>query len=224
MSIEERSENRKRVGVYVCQCGGNISDVVDCDQVIGEIQKNEDVEVAKNYIFMCSDGGQNLILEDIKLHNLTHIIVAACSPSLHELTFRDLITKSGLNPYMYEHVNLREQISWVHSHHPEEATAKAVSLIEGAIARVTRQEPLLPIIKKTVQNGIVIGGGISGLTAALDLARNHITVDLIEKSPFLGGRVVQLTTLCPNDIDALDTVHNLIEEVTSNEFTVQIVR
>ncbi len=210
------TEDKTRVGVFVCHCGGNISDVVDVEKVVATIAKDPRVGVAKDFIFMCSDPGQQLISEKIKENGLTHVIVAACSPKLHELTFRKVVAKAGINPYLYEHVNIREQDSWVHSHEPEKATEKAIRLIEGAINRITLQDPLNPTKKKTIQNGIVIGGGISGLSAALDLANRGITVDLVEKTPFLGGRVTQLEELYPNGDDAKTLVHGLIQEVLSH--------
>ncbi len=209
----QEKKDKAKIGVFVCHCGGNISDVVDVETVTNTISKDPRVSVAENFIFMCSDPGQQLISEKIKEMGLTHVIVAACSPKLHELTFRKVVAKSGLNPYLYEHVNIREQDSWVHSHEPEKATEKAIRLIEGAINRLTLQNPLSPSKKKTIQNGIVIGGGVSGLSAALDLAERGITVDLIEKSPFLGGRVVQLEKLYPNGEDAKTLVQSLIQRV-----------
>ncbi len=211
------NEEKPRVGVYVCHCGGNISDVVDTKKVVAEIAKNENVALAKDYIFMCSDPGQNLILEDIQNEHLTHIIVASCSPRLHYLTFSKKIAEAGLNKYMYEHVNIREQVSWVHSHEHEAATEKAIHLINGAIDRLMFQKPLSPIEKKNTQNCIVVGGGIGGLTAALDVARAGIPVDLIEKSPFLGGRVPQTHTLYPTEEESKPMIEKLIKKVLNHK-------
>lgn len=211
-------ENKKaKVGVYVCHCGGNISDVIDVAKVSSIMQNDPSVEIATDYIFMCSDPGQNMIIKDIKEKNLTHVVVASCSPRLHELTFRKAVMKAGLNPYLYEHVNIREQGSWVHHDDPDGATDKATHLIEGAVQRLLQSKPLEPIKKKVVQNALVVGGGVSGLTTALDLARSGITVDLVEKEGFLGGRVAQLTTLYPTETDAKHLISELIDHVVAEK-------
>ena len=121
----------KRIGVYVCHCGGNISDYVNVEKVVEAIKDHPGVVVARHFIFMCSEAGQKLIEEDIKRYGLDAVVVAACSPKLHENTFRRVVKRSGLNQYCFEHVNIREQVSWAHSHNPEEATDKAIRLIRA---------------------------------------------------------------------------------------------
>ena len=124
-----------RIGVYACQCGGNISDVVDVEKVAEEIGKLENVTIARDYVFMCSDPGQKMIEEDIEKLNLDRVVVAACSPSLHELTFRTTLARAGLNSYLYDHANIREQVSWVTKSDHEGATDKAIRLVAAAVAK-----------------------------------------------------------------------------------------
>ena len=159
----------KRIGVYVCWCGTNIAKMVDVEGVAEEVGKLPNVVVSKNYKYMCSDPGQELIIKDIKEHNLNRVVVSACSPRIHELTFRKALTNAGLNPYMFEMANIREQVSWVHEDR-EEVTKKAKALVTGAVARVAYHEAL---DKRTVEinpASLIIGGGISGISAALEIA------------------------------------------------------
>ncbi len=171
----------KRIGVYVCWCGTNISKMVDVEAVSLEVGKLPNVVVSRNYKYMCSDPGQDLIIKDIKEHKLNRVVVSACSPRIHELTFRKALQNAGLNPYMFEMANIREQVSWVHTDR-EEATRKAKALIIGAVTRVAYHEPL---DKRTVEINpatLVIGGGISGITAALEIADAGKKVYIIEKT------------------------------------------
>ena len=200
---------RPRVGVYVCHCGGNISDVVDVERVTEAAGKLPDVVVARNYMFMCSDPGQGLIAQDIREHGVNRVVVAACSPRLHELTFRRTLARAGLNPYLYEAVNIREQDSWAHAHDPEGATEKAIRLIAAGVAKARLARPLERIKVSAERRALVIGGGVAGLRAALDLAAKDIDVVLLEKSPFLGGRVAQLHTLFPTEDEARPLVTEL---------------
>ena len=121
-NIAEKNSKVLRIGVYVCHCGGNISDIVDVEKVVKAVSKLPHVAVAKRNLFMCSDPGQNMIAEDIQSSKVNRVVVAACSPSLHELTFRKILSRAGLNPYLFEHVNIREQVSWVSKSTPREAT------------------------------------------------------------------------------------------------------
>ena len=147
------------------------------------------VVVAQTNMFMCSDPGQELIHEDLK-RGINRVVVASCAPSLHETTFRNALTRAGMNPYLYEHANIREQVSWVH--HGEAATEKASRLVAAAVAKAARLNPLEPHPGRGQRHATVIGGGIAGLKAAKDLAERGIAVVLLEKSPFLGGRMAQL--------------------------------
>lgn len=208
--------SRPKVGVYVCHCGGNISDVVDVDKVTEAASRLPDVALARQNTFMCSDPGQQMIIEDIVKEGLNRVVVAACSPSLHELTFRQSLIRAGLNPFLFEHVNIREQVSWVTKSDPTGATEKAVRLIAAAVAKVRLSKPLKPIRVEAVQRVVVMGGGVSGLRCASDLARRGIPVVLLERSPFLGGRVSQLCCLYPTQDKAGELLKRLISEVSQD--------
>ncbi len=214
---EPFSENGKpRIGVYVCHCGGNISDVVNVEKVAEAIGKLPDVVISRHNTFMCSDPGQNLIAEDIRNENLNRVVVAACSPSLHELTFRQTLARSGLNSYLYEHCNIREQVSWVTKSDPEGSTDKAIRLVAAAVAKARYLRPLEPIRVDAKDRVVVIGGGVTGLRCASDLARRGMAVTLLEKSPFLGGRMAQLDRVYPTEDRARDLLRTLLDEVTQN--------
>ena len=204
-----------RVGVFVCHCGGNISDVVDVQRVAEELGRLPGVVFSTTHMFICSDPGQALIEQKIKELNLNGVIVAACSPSLHEMTFRRTLARAGLNQYLYEHTNIREQDSWVVVN-KELATQKAIRLISASVARVPH---LVPLTKRRIPihpSVLVIGGGIAGLTAARDLAARGIAVTLIESSPFLGGRMPRLSGLFPTGRQARELLRPVMEAVVSN--------
>jgi heterodisulfide reductase subunit A len=207
------SEGALRIGVYTCYCGGNISDVVECERVARAMGQQPDVVVSRTNMSMCSDAGQAIVEEDIRQHNLNRVVVGACSPFLHEQTFRGTLARAGLNPYFYHHVGLREQDSWASHADPSGATEKAIRLMNAGIAKARNLEPLEPIRLQAQKHALVIGGGVAGLRAAWDIARRGLKVTLIEKSPFLGGRMAQLETVFPNDQEARPALHALIEEV-----------
>jgi heterodisulfide reductase subunit A len=165
---------------------------------------------------MCSDAGQALIEEDIKERGVNRVVIGACAPSLHERTFRGAVARAGLNPYLYLHVGLREQDSWVHHNDPAGATEKAVRLMRAGIAKARHLEALNPIRLKAEQHALVIGGGVAGLRAAWDIARRGIKVTLIEKSPFLGGHTAQLETIFPTGKPARELLHDLIDSVVAH--------
>lgn len=205
-----------RIGVYVCHCGGNISDVVDVEAVVRAATMWHGVAVARRHMFMCSDPGQEMIAEDIRAYELDRVVVAACSPSLHEITFRRTLARAGLNRYMYEHVNLREQVSWCSGSDPSGATDKAIRLVRAAVAKARLLRPLESISVDAAPRALVVGAGIAGLRAASDLARLGLSVVLLERSPFLGGRIRQLNALYPTRDDGRETLHRLVDEVTDN--------
>ena len=207
----------ERLGVYVCHCGGNISDVVDVDQVADVLGREEGVTISRHVAFMCSDEGQQKITEDIKELNLDRVIVAACTPSLHETTFRKAVIRAGMNPYLFLPANIREQVSWAHPHDTEAATEKAISVVRAAVGKSRLLEPLAPVRVDAVHRILVIGGGVAGLRAALDTAAMGQAVTLIEKSPFLGGRSMQLGSVYPTDEPAVPLVRRLIDEVMGDE-------
>ncbi len=186
-----------RVGVYVCHCGLNIAGVVDVEKVIQYAKDLPDVIVAKHYTYMCSEPGQRMVQDDIKAHGLDRIVIASCSPRMHEDTFRRALAEVGLNPYLAEMVNLREHVSWVHTHDPENATAKAKDLVRMGVARVRLLEPLENRKVKVEKSALVVGGGIAGIQSSLDLANAGFKVYLVEKSPSIGGRMSQLDKTFP---------------------------
>ncbi|NHJ01532.1 MAG: CoB--CoM heterodisulfide reductase iron-sulfur subunit A family protein [Candidatus Heimdallarchaeota archaeon] len=212
--MSEKEETK--VGVYICHCGGNISDIVDVEKVRQELEKYPNVVVSRRNMFMCSNAGQELIEEDIKAGKVNRVVVASCSPSLHEMTFRGATRRGGLNEFLYEQVNIREQDSWVHSHQPDEATRKAVSLIRGGVAKAMQLDPLESIKITTRKKALVLGGGVGGLRAAKELAASGIPVELVEKSPYLGGRMASLDTIYPTGEVAADLLNSLIQEIISN--------
>ena len=201
-----------RVGVYVCQCGGNISDVVDVEKVVEAAGKLPGVAVAKTNVFMCSDPGQNAVLEDIEKEGLDAVVVAACSPKLHETTFRRVMERGGRNQYQLEQANIREQVSWA-SDDRLSATAKATALVAAAVAKASRLRPLEPIRVETTARAVVIGAGVAGLRAAADLARAGIEVALVERSATLGGNASILDQLFPNEEPSADVVTRLVQNV-----------
>ena len=205
-----------KIGVYTCYCGGNISDVVDCEGVAEQLAKFPNVVVSRTNMAMCSDVGQSMIEEDIREKGINRIVIGACAPSLHEQTFRGAVTRAGLNPYLYYHVGLREQDSWVHKCDCEGASIKAVRLMATGLGKARLLDPLAPIQLNAEKHALVIGGGIAGLKSALDIAQRGLRVTLIEKSPFLGGRVAQLDTLFPTNENARDTVKEMINKVIAH--------
>lgn len=214
MSEEQGPKNK--VGVYICHCGGNISDVVDVEAVRQYAKSLEGVEVAQKTMFMCSSDGQDLIEDDLKEGRVDSIVVGACSPKLHETTFRGAISRADSNPFMLEQANIREQVSWTHTHDKQAATIKAMNLVAAAAGKAGLLEPLTPIKVQTVQQGIVVGGGVAGLRASLDLAQSGLPVLLLEKGPFLGGRMAQLGRVFPNNAQAREVLTGLIDQVVDH--------
>ncbi len=190
------SSSRPRIGVFVCHCGRNIAGVVDVKKVVEEVSRIPGVVYAIDYVYMCSDVGQKLIVDAIREHRLEAVVVAACTPSLHYETFAKAVETAGLNRYRYELVSIREHCSWVHTD-KREATEKAIRIIRGAVARVSRNKAYEPIKANVIQRCLVIGGGIAGITAALDLANAGIEVVLVEKSPTIGGKMALLSETFP---------------------------
>jgi heterodisulfide reductase subunit A2 len=207
----------ERLGVYVCHCGGNISDVVDVDQVADALGHEDGVAVARHVPFMCSDEGQQRITQDIEELGLDRVIVAACTPSLHETTFRKAVIRAGMNPYLFLPANIREQVSWAHPHDAKAATDKAISVVRAAVGKSRLLKPLAPVRVDAVHRILVIGAGVAGLRAALDTAAMGQAVTLIERSPFLGGRSMTLGTVYPTDEPAVPLVRRLIDAVMADE-------
>ncbi len=211
---QEAKEKEQKVGVYICHCGGNISDHVDVEKVREKAEKIPGVVVARTNMFMCSDPGQELIAEDLRKGIVDRVVVASCAPSLHEATFRETLSRAGANPYLYEHANIREQVSWVH--HGDAATDKATRLVAAAAGKTKSLKPLEPIRVEAKKHATVIGAGIAGLRAAKDLAERGFEVALIEKSPFLGGRTALLDRVAPTGEKASDLVSELARGVLAH--------
>jgi heterodisulfide reductase subunit A len=203
----------RRIGVYVCHCGGNISDYVDVEKVVSDIRDAGDVVVAKTAMFACSDASQQDMVADIQAQQLDGLVVASCSPKLHTYTFRGVAGRAGLNPYEYSQVNIREQCSWVHTDDGAAATAKATALVRAGISRTRLTTPLEPIVVETLPHTLVIGGGISGLRAAIGLADIGLSVTLVERGLQLGGWVRTFGPMYPHGKDGRELIETLIAEV-----------
>ena len=186
-----------RIGVFVCHCGMNIAGSVDCDAVTEYAKTLPDVAAAIANRYTCSDPGQEEIKKAIAEHNLDRVVVASCTPRMHEPTFRKAIEEAGLNPYLLEMANIREHCSWVHLHDKKGATEKAKDLVKMAVARAARLEPQTEAVVPVTKKAMVIGGGIAGIQASLDLAENGYKVYLIEKEPSVGGIMAQIDKTFP---------------------------
>ncbi len=186
----------KRVGVFVCDCGTNIAAVVDTEKVAAAAANVPGVALATTYKYMCSDPGQELIRKAIQENQLEQVVVASCTPRMHEGTFRKAVASGGINPYMFEMVNIREQNSWVH-HDRDHATRKAIDLVRMGIKKVLRHVPLEVSTIPITKTAMVIGGGIAGMQAALDIADGGHKVVLVEKEASIGGKMTQLDKTFP---------------------------
>ena len=185
-----------RIGVFVCHCGENISRTVDVERVAATAARIPGVAYATEYKYMCSDPGQNLLKNAIAEHRLDGVVVAACSPRMHEKTFRNAVKSAGLNPFLCEMANIREHCSWVHENR-EEATAKATDIVSIMVARVKKARSLAPITVPVTKRALVIGGGIAGIQAALDIADSGQQVVIVEREPSIGGHMAQLSETFP---------------------------
>ena len=186
----------QRIGVFICWCGSNIAATVDVEKLSQLIKAEPNVVYAENYQYMCSENGQQLIKKAIAEHHLDGIVIGSCSPRMHEATFRRAAASAGLNPYMVEVANIREQCSWIHKD-KEEATAKALVLVRTAIAKVRLNAPITEGESPVIKRALVIGGGIAGIQAALDIAEAGYPVDIVEKNATIGGRMSQLDKTFP---------------------------
>ena len=195
--MEDYENEELRIGVYVCHCGSNIASVVDPPVLADYASTLPDVVVAKDYRYMCSDPGQAMIKQDIETYKLNRIVVAACSVSMHEPTFRACLDESGLNPFFFEMANIREHDSWVHAHERDAANLKAREIVASAVAKVRYSRPLDMFEVPVTKRALVIGGGVAGISAALDLADMEIETYLVEKTPSIGGRMAQLDKTFP---------------------------
>jgi heterodisulfide reductase subunit A len=195
--MEEGKE--ARIGVFVCRCGKNIAGTVNVGEVRAYAETLSQVVVAEEHLFACSEDGQRVIKDAIKKHKLNRVIVASCTPRTHEPIFKAAVEEAGLNPYLFEMVNIREQCSFVHERNPEKATEKAKDLIRMGVARARFLEPLESMKEKVVDKALVVGGGMAGITTALNLAKYGFKVYLIERKPYLGGKIADLGRVFPTD-------------------------
>jgi len=185
-----------KIGVYVCDCGANIASAVDVPQVVEFAKGLPGVAIAREYKFVCSDPGQDIIKKDIKEQKLNRIVIASCSPRLHELTFRRTLASVDLNPYLMEMANIREQDAWV-TEDKALATEKAKALVSAAVRKVTYHQPLEIKEVSLSPNTLVVGAGIAGIQAALEIANSGHMVYLVEKEPSIGGHMAQLDKTFP---------------------------
>jgi len=219
---------KNKIGVYICFCGSNIADYVDVEKLRDTVSVIEGVVLAKTTMFACADSTQKEIISDINEYKLNAIVVASCSPKLHLFTFRNVAIRAGLNPYKYVQVNIREQTSWAHSDKPVEATVKAINLVKAGIARAKFSVALTPIKKPSENTALVIGAGMAGMRAAIELADMGTKVYLIEREHFVGGRASQWSSIFTTNetgeevvlrvFDKVDTYEN-IELLTGTELT-----
>jgi heterodisulfide reductase subunit A len=192
------AKKQARIGIFVCECGGNIGDVVDVKAVVDAVKNWPDVAVAKFHKYLCSKPAQDIIVESVKKESLDRVVVASCTPRMHLATFQSVLERAGLNPFMLEFVNIREQDSWILGPHPSaEATKKAISLIRGGYERGRELEPLETISEKGSREILIVGGGIAGITAALELGYLGYKVHLVERRPSIGGNMAKLTKVFP---------------------------
>ena len=186
----------QRIGVFICHCGTNIAGTVDVKAVAEALSHEPGVVFSTDYQYMCSESGQMLMRDAIREHKLTGIVVCSCSPRMHEATFRKAASLEGINPYMVEIANIREQVSWIHKD-VKEGTEKAVILGRAAIAKVHLNQPLKAGEAPVTKRALVIGGGIAGIQTALDIADAGFEVDIVEKSPTIGGKMAQIDKTVP---------------------------
>jgi heterodisulfide reductase subunit A len=186
----------KRVGVFICHCGRNISSTIDIEKLVKEISKHPGVAHCEDYKYMCSDPGQTIVKEKLKENKLDGIVVASCSPLLHEITFRRAVEEAGLNPYLLEMANIREQCSWIHDD-TEKATQKAIEIIKATVEKAKYNDALVPAKIPVNPRALILGAGIAGIQAALDVANAGYEVVLVERSPSIGGHMAQLSETFP---------------------------
>ena len=206
-----------RIGVFICHCGINIGGVVNVPEVVEYAKTLPNVVYAEANVYTCSQDTQKLIKEKIVQNKLNRVVVASCTPRTHEPLFKETVQEAGLNPYLFEMTNIRDQCSWVHMHQPKEATKKAKALVRSITAKAKLLKPLKKPLINVTQVGLVIGGGVSGMTAALELAKQGFEVHLVEKEPELGGHLRNIYYLLGEKTDPQKKLHDLIEQVKKNE-------
>jgi len=195
--VAEPTNGEIRVGVFVCDCGLNIAGTVDCAAVTEHAETLPDVVCAVRNKYTCADPGQNEIKDAIRQHHLNRVVIASCTPRQHEPTFRQCVKEAGLNPYLMEMANLREHCSWVHAGDWDGATAKAKDLVASAVARARFLQPQEELTVPVTKRALVIGGGVAGIEAAIELGDAGHQVVLVEKEPSIGGIMAQLDKTYP---------------------------
>lgn len=190
------SEETSKIGVYVCECGINIGAVVDVPEVVRFAGELPSVAVAREYKYVCSEPGQDMIERDIEELGINRVVVASCTPRMHEPTFQQAVAEAGLNPYCLQMTNIREHVSWI-SKDEKAATEKAKRLVHAAVARVAFHEPLESRTEEVTPATLVVGGGIAGIQAALTIADGGYQVYLVEREPTIGGHMAQLDKTFP---------------------------
>jgi heterodisulfide reductase subunit A len=211
------SKEEPRIGVFVCHCGINIGGVVNVPQVVEYAKTLPNVVYAEANVYTCSQDTQKLIREEIQQNKLNRVIVASCTPRTHEPLFKETVQEAGLNPYLFEMTNIRDQCSWVHMHEPKEATEKAKDLVRSIVAKAALLKPLKKPVINVTQVGLIIGGGVSGMTAALELAKQGFEVHLVEKEKELGGHLRTMYYLLGEKGDPKEKVNAIVNEVMKND-------
>jgi heterodisulfide reductase subunit A len=211
------SKEEPRIGVFVCHCGINIGGVVNVPQVVEYAKTLPNVVYAEANVYTCSQDTQKLICEKIQANKLNRVIVASCTPRTHEPLFKETVQEAGLNPYLFEMTNIRDQCSWVHMHEPKEATEKAKDLVRSIVAKAALLKPLKKPVINVTQVGLVIGGGVSGMTASLELAKQGFEVHLVEKEKELGGHLRTIHYLLGEKNDPKEELNALVNGVMSND-------
>ncbi len=216
-SSDAKILTKPKIGVFLCHCGKNIAGTINIDKLSAKISASDPDLVVKEHLFLCSEEGQNLIKQTVQEDGLDRVVVASCSPVHHGSIFSNCVKESGLNPYMWEMANIREQCSWVHHDEPDMATDKAFSIISGSINRVKLHQPIGSIKVPMVQDVMVVGAGITGIHTAIELGDKDFKVALIEKAPNIGGNMVKLDRTFPTDDCAMCTLSPILNEVSSHE-------
>ena len=211
------SQEEPRIGVFVCHCGTNIGSVVNVPKVVEHAKTLPNVVYAEENLYTCSQDAQKLIAEKIRQHNLNRVVVASCTPRTHEPLFRETVQEAGLNPYLFEMANIRDQCSWVHMHEHEKATEKAKDLVASMVAKARLLKPLKKPAIDVTPVGLVIGGGIAGMTAALELAKQGFEVHLVEKKKELGGHLLTMHYLLEKDDNPQEKLQAITKAVMEND-------
>ena len=218
--MSEKPAEDRRIGVFICHCGGNISDYVDVEAVREAMKDEVGVIVSDDPVFACSDGTQHDMIDAIREHGLDGLVVASCSPKLHQVTFRNVAKRAEMNPYGYTQVNVREQASWAHTHDMQGATEKAIGLVRAAVAKTRLSDALEPLVVNTVSSALVVGGGITGLRAAIGLADIGITAYVVERESTVGGWMGKFGSTFPNETSGREEIASLMSEISKRPITI----